>query len=105
MSTETRLLVTNYDTMIDYDNIEFDDKLAYFNYKHRYNIFPSKYKKIMAEYKIMYIWDNIYAFNILASYMKKYKSITSDVGVALLFVDIIKFLMKQYKKKYTIIYE
>ena len=31
LSTETRLLVTDYDKMVDYDNIEFDEKLAYFN--------------------------------------------------------------------------
>ena len=73
--------------------------------KNRINKFPSQWEKIMAENKIVYNWDNIYAFNILSEYMKKYKSIISDVGVALVFMDIIKFLMKQYKKKYIVIYE
>jgi hypothetical protein len=104
LSTETRLLVTNYDDMIDYDNIEFDEKLAYFNCKDRINVFDSKWKNIMIKNKIVYIWDNIYAFNILSKYMKKHKSIISDDGVLLVFNDIIQFLKKKYGKKYSVIY-
>lgn len=105
LSTETRLLATDFNTMIDYDNIEFDEKLAYFNYRQRINQFPSSYKKIMEKYKIVYIWDNIYAFNILSFYVKKYRSSESEEEIAALFMDIIRFLMKQYKKKYNVIYE
>ena len=99
------MLVTDYSKMRDYDNSEFDEKLAYFNFVSRNHEFPSPHRNIMEKYKIVYNWDNIYGFDILSKYVKKYREKHDDETIAALFMDIIKFLMKQYKKKYIVIYE
>lgn len=106
LSTETRLLVFNYDKEIEYDNVEFDEKLAYFNDIIRQNKnIESKWEKIIKENKIKYNWDNIYAFYVISFYLDKKKNIKNDNETLKLFNDMVKYLQIRYGKKYNAIYE
>lgn len=106
LSTETRLYTTNYDKMVEYDNTEFDEKLAYFNCYDRANVNKlTRWKDIMQKNKIEYNWDNIYALYVIAYYLKNIQNITTDDAVITEFNKIIKFLARRYGRKYTIIYQ
>ena len=104
-STEARLLTNNYETMTIYDNLEFDQKLAYFNCCIRGK--DIKYKRwadIMEKYKVKNNWDNTLAFYILDFYLRKIKKIRSDEEVALLFLDIVKFHSKKNPDKFKVLF-
>ena len=106
LSTETRLMTGDYRKMKEYDNVEFDEKLAYFNCAIRRESDDTRWKAILKKYKIKNIWDNIIGFYILDYYLGKYKNQEhTDDDVAKLFNEIIKFLRDKYGKKYDIIYE
>lgn len=104
-STETRLLVTNYKSSTEYDNVEFDEKLAYFNTYTRLSYLTSKWESLLKKHKILYRWDNIYAFYILEKYLKKMGKNHQDEDIVTLFNDIIKFHIQRYKNKYLVVYE
>lgn len=106
LSTETRLLVFNYDKETEYDNTEFDEKLNHFNCIIRQNKnIKSEWKNIMEKNKIKYNWDNIYAFYVISYYLDKIKNIKNENETLKLFNNIIKYLKLKYGKKYDVIYE
>ena len=100
MSTETRLMTNNYIDLTEYDNIEFDEKMAYFNCFMRNNMVDAKCNHIMEKYNIKKIWDNIYAFYVLSLYLDKLHNIKLDDEVAKLFNEIVAFLGNRYPNKY-----
>lgn len=103
-STETRLLTNNYTKMVQYDNIEFEEKLAFFNCYVRTEKNLSRWKKIMKINNISNNWDNNLALYVIELYLKKIKKDASDQKVAALFLDIIKYHAVPNIKKYNIVY-
>lgn len=105
-SSETRLLTSNYSKLVDYDDAEFDEKMAYFNCKIRgdtHNL--TRWKDIMDKYKIKNVWDNNIALYVLSYYLDKRKNIRLDDNkVGELFIEIIDFHKKKYHKKYDFIF-
>ena len=79
VSTETRLLVTDYDSIMTYNNAEFDEKMAYFNSHDRlmkYNDFCG----VLDALKLRNYWDTTAMCYILKLYLErvKYKSNRRD---------------------------
>lgn len=103
-STETRLLTNNYNDLIEYNNTDFDEKLAYFNCFIRNDKNLIKWKLVMEKYNIKNIWDNNYAFYVLYYYLDKMGYSKSDDDIAKLFNEIIKFLQIKYPKKYDYLF-
>lgn len=105
ISTETRLMTNNYDKFVDYDNIEFDEKMAHFNCFARNEKGDDRWNEIMKKNNIKDIWDNKYAFYVLSCYLDKIQGITGDDDVAKLFNDIVDFMTKKYGSKYDHLYD
>lgn len=107
-STELRLLTNDYSNMVNYDNSECDEKMAYFNTFLRLEkgIQSARWMKVLKEIDLRVIWDNIYALHILDYYLRKMKGIKSDEEVTKLFNKIIEFQKKSKSNmaKYNIIY-
>lgn len=105
IATEVRLLTNNYNDLTEYDNTEFDEKLAYFNFliRSKFNIYK-RWIKILEKYKIENSWDNNIALYIIDYYLRKIKKIKSDEEVGKLFMDILEFHKKEYGKKYNAIF-
>lgn len=105
-STEMRLLTHDYDNLVNYDNVEIEEKMAYFNCCMR-NIGDKfyEYENIMEKYKIKNIWDNAYALAILDYYLRTIKKIESYDKVGELFMDIIKFHSEANPKKFKYLFE
>ncbi len=105
VSTEARLLTNNYETMIDMDNEEYDEKMAYFNcYIRVDNENLTKWAKVMEKNNIKNNWDNNYAFYVLHCYLDKIKGINDENKVVELFNDIIDYHKQKFGKKYDILY-
>jgi Poly A polymerase regulatory subunit len=107
LSTEIRLLTNDYDTMVEYDHLENDERMAYFNCNIRFNeLEDHKWDDVMDKYGIKKSWDNYIAFYTLAYYLEKKNADTPDnKEVAKLFDDIIQFHRKKYGQKYDFLYE
>ena len=104
-STETRLMTNNYDTYIEYDSIEYDEKLAYFNFVTRQNYKSDKWTKCLNEYNIYNGWDNILALYISKFYIFKKFNVKSNISACKLFMDIVAFHQKRYGDKYDTIFQ
>lgn len=102
-STEVRLITEKYDETFNYDCKDFDEKMAYFNCIIR-NEEYDKYEKILNKYKIVNNYDNSRTFEILSSYLEKYKN-NDDEKTAELFFDIVEMLYNRYGHKYDCIFE
>lgn len=105
ISTEARLLTNNYDNNIIYDNIEFEEKIAYHNGYTRCNSkHYNKWKNIMTEYNLVNNWDNALALHIVNFYLKTVKNIKSNEEVGKLFMDIVNFHAVKYGDKYAVLF-
>ena len=106
LSTESRLLITNYDKLKTYDCKEFDEKMAYFNVMLRSKPQNTKWNAIMKKNNIYINWDNTYALYILEDYLKKKSNVENiaEEEVIELFLDIVKYHSESNKKKYQIIF-
>lgn len=101
-STEMRLFADskyNYTKYIEYDGVDIDEKLAYFNTVIRCEK-CSEWDKIMKKYKIKNNWDNCYALNIFAYYLKTQNKTVNQINAIKLFINTIIFLKERYGKKY-----
>jgi hypothetical protein len=107
LSTESRLLITNYDKLKTYDCKEFDEKMAYFNVMLRSKPQNTKWNEIMKKNNIYINWDNTYALYILEDYLKKKSNVENiaEEEVIELFLDIVKYHSESNKKKYSIIFD
>ena len=77
-STEARLYTRDYDTIIDYDNHEFDEKMAYFNCNIRDKIKYDYWIDMLEKNNLKNNWDNNIALFILKHYLEKVKGIKDD---------------------------
>jgi hypothetical protein len=106
ISTETRLLTSNYFRYKIYDNIEFADKMAFHNAINRCK--PKHFRKwnfVMAKHRVINNWDNAYALHIVNIYLMRIRNIKSDDEVGKLFIDIVSYHKKKYGIKYDVIFE
>jgi hypothetical protein len=107
-STEVRLFTTTYTTLVKYDCMEFDEKMAYFNSVVRFMKFR-RWDNIMRRHGIVNNWDNSFAFNVLLDYMntissKNTVSSVNDDLVVELFEEIVDFLGNYYGRKYNYLF-
>jgi hypothetical protein len=106
VSTETRLMTNDYETEILYDNLDFEEKLAYHNAFTRCSGKAfNKYNDIFVKYNLKNCWDNALAMHITALYLKSklLKPTNEEIGV--LFMNIIKYhIDKESAKKYAILF-
>lgn len=101
ISTEARLMTSKYDKYIVYDPIKFDMQLAYHNaYNRCSKIDDTKWNNQLKKYNLYHCWDTIYAFYILAYYLKKIKGIKSKAVTGKVFMKIVAFHIKQTGPKY-----
>jgi hypothetical protein len=54
----------------------------------------------MKKYKIKNNWDNCYALNIFAYYLKTQNKTVNQINAIKLFINTIIFLKERYGKKY-----
>lgn len=100
-STETRLLVNNYNKMKTYDHTEFDEKLAYFNCCIRGSDKSYKrWSKILDKYNLKNDWDTTMALYVVHYYLNKIKNIKSDEETGKLFMKLLNYHIKDNEKKY-----
>lgn len=105
ISTEARLLTNNYTDLIEYDTEKFDEKMAYFNVHVRYNkVTYKKWANIMEKYNLLNCWDNALGLHIMYYYLRDIKHNTSEESLGELFMDIIKYHVKKYGKKYLVLF-
>lgn len=106
ISTEARLLTNNYDDNVIYDNIIFQEKMAYHNgYTRCRSKHYNKWKNIMEKYDLINNWDNALALHIIHFYLKHIKKKNSEEEVGKLFMEIIDFHMKKYGNKYNVLFK
>ena len=70
LSTETRLYINNPDKFVEYDNVEYDEKLAYFNGIIRAQRFDT-WEKELEKLNLPNNWDNTMMMNIFRFYLEK----------------------------------
>lgn len=106
LSTETRLLITNYDKTKIYNCKEFDEKMAYFNMILRSKSQNTKWNEIMKKHNIYINWDNTYGLYILEDYLKRKDNVeeVKQEKVMDLFLDIVKYHSISNERKYKIIF-
>lgn len=106
LSTECRLLTSNYTDMIEYIPKDFDEKLAWHNVHDRCSERPSvQWEEICNRYRIKNIWDNTFALNTLKIYLKHTGKPSSDDDTANLFTEIIEYHRRRYGNKYMVVYQ
>ena len=103
-STETRLICQDYQKLRAYDNLEQDQKFAYFNTNERiYNCY-TRWQDVMEKYGIHNNWDNAISLHILQYYLKCSNMDYKDQAVGKLFIKIVKYHQKKYHEKYDVIF-
>lgn len=107
LSTEIRILTNNYDDTKEYDNVESDERMAYFNCNIRFaKLDDHRWDDVMGRHKVKKSWDNYIAFYELAYYLEKRDDkVPDDEKVYELFDDVITFHRDKYGKKYDHLYE
>jgi hypothetical protein len=92
IATESRLLVTNFDSEKTYDHDEYNDKIYYFHASYRFDpVEDDRWKNVMSNNNIKVSWDNYIGFYTVAYYLEKYKENrdVADQDVLDLFIEII----------------
>uniref|UniRef100_A0A6C0LSF8 Cap-specific mRNA (nucleoside-2'-O-)-methyltransferase n=1 Tax=viral metagenome TaxID=1070528 RepID=A0A6C0LSF8_9ZZZZ len=100
-STEMRLLTNNYETYIEYNSKEVDEKMAYFNFKIRPFFHSNKWKTIMDMYSLKNNWDNYIALTITYYFLKRQHHIQSKYDTGKYFMNIINFHIMKFGDKYN----
>ena len=100
-STETRILVRDYDSKKIYDNEGFDKTMGYFNCCIRNSKEKNKrWFDIMEKYNLKNNWDSEMALYTIDYYLRKIKKIRSDEEVVKMFINFIDVLGDKNNKKY-----
>jgi len=100
LSTEARLLTSDYETMIDYDTKLFDEQLAYHNAMNRCKGFTSKtWAGTMDKYGLLHCWDTIFSLRITYQFLLVKHNIKSKKKTGVLFMDVIQYHIDKYGKK------
>lgn len=98
MSTETRLLVRDTKKLKDYDNVEYDEKMVYFNN----NIRPNKideWENTLKKLNLKNNLDNAVMLEILKEYIIVTTQKYSEENLMLLVEDVLKY-HRRYNDKY-----
>lgn len=95
-STEVRLFTSTYNTLIEYQCKEFDEKMAYFNNEIRTKYISSRWMDIMRMRHIVNNWDSNFTMYVLHNYLQKIFGDDDDNAVADLFEEIADFLGSRY---------
>lgn len=105
ISTESRLLTCDYESVKIYDNNLFNEKMAYHNAYNRCltKEYPT-WQHIMYKYNLYSCWDTAYALRITHNYLKYQKNIISKKETGRLFMEIISFHIKKYGNKYSVLF-
>ena len=103
VSTETRLMTNNYTDYIEYDNTEYDEKMAYFNFKTRIEYKYQRWNHILEKYKLLDCWDNALSLYIVDYYLRKIHNTYNDDAVGKLYMEIFDFHYNQFGKKYDVL--
>ena len=110
ISTESRLLTSDYDTEIEYDSVMFDEMLAWHNIYNRCKGEPwPDWEHLCLKYRIKNNWDNIFALTTLKIYLKQRNRLGTTReeetdSIAKLFIDIIEYHRKRYGNKVMVVY-
>ena len=105
-STETRLLVKDYNKFKIYDAKEFDEKMAYYNCCIRPQKKSVRWEKVMDKLNLKNTLDMENMLYILEYFLVKVKGMErdkSDNEVIKLFQDVGYFFKKMNKQKYNIL--
>jgi len=104
IATETRLLVTDFDKIVEYDHDEYNDKLYFFHANIRFDpVEDDRWKKIMTSNNIKLSWDNYIGFYTVSFYIGTSKTVT-DQAVYDMFMDIVKKHKAMLGDKYDYIF-
>lgn len=105
LGSETRLMTNNYNELIEYNDKEYDNKMAYFNYHIRISdkTYP-RWDNVCRKYQLINCWDNAISLYITDYYLRKIRHVESDEKIGELFMDIIQFHKDYYGDKYNILF-
>jgi len=103
--TEARLMTNNYVDYVMYNNKEYDEKMAFFNFRIRFNTSYPRWDKICHQYKLKNCWDTAYCLYVTDYYLRKIHGIRSDEKTGQLYMEIVNFHIQKYGKKYDILFE
>ena len=105
VSNEARLLTTNFDELVEYDQVQYDRKMSYHNAYNRCR----KYKETtwisyLNTYNLNPVWDNIMALDILLEYVRKIlapsaANVKQREKSVVLFLEIVRFHRDKYWDK------
>jgi Poly A polymerase regulatory subunit len=106
IATESRLLVTDFDNLIDYDHDEYNDKIYFFHANIRFDpIEDERWKKVLSNNSLKISWDNYIGFYTVAHYLeKKNNKSASDQEVFDLFDKIVTEHRKLFGSKYDYVF-
>jgi hypothetical protein len=99
LSTETRLYIVDISKTVDYNNIEYDEIMTYFNN----NIRSKKYKiyeEILEKMNLKNNWDSTMMLFILNFYLKKMDKPNEEEALIILTNDMLHYLGKNNNKYY-----
>jgi hypothetical protein len=108
IATESRLLVTDFDSRVTYDHDEYNDKIYFFHANYRFDpVEDDRWKKVMTDNNVKISWDNYIGFYTAAYYLEKQKKVenVSDQEVYNLFEKIIEDHRKMLGSKYDFVFE
>lgn len=107
LSTETRLSTSDYDTLVTYDAVKIDRRMAYHNIKNRcHSINSPAWCQLIKERRLLPLWDVIFALYICQMYVTRIRGDTKKTRKKSmkLFIDIIEYHRNKYGNKYDLIF-
>lgn len=107
IATETRLLVTDFDSNIKYDHDEYNDKIYFFHANIRFEpIEDDVWKKLLLDNNLKISWDNYIGLYTVQYYLKRRGTLNiSDEEIHKTFNDIIEYHKKIFGSKYNFVYK
>lgn len=103
MSTEARIWVTDPDRRREWDHLEYDERMAYFNLHLRPGPHDEYWGPVMDCCGVMHSWDNALAFTILYRYLSSVDRPKDHRAVCRLFTAILDYHRRRYGSRYDIV--
>lgn len=104
LSTETRLLTNDYVTEITYDNIEFDNRMAYFNFRTRQEYVNNEWDKCLEENNLRKVWDTLFSLDVTYLYIKNIFGRESKAEACKLFLEVVAYHLVRFDHKFDILF-
>ena len=105
VGTEARLMTNNYTDYVEYNNKEYDEKFAYFNFNIRFKTTYPRWENIFLKHNLSNCWDNALSLYIIDYYLRKIRGITSDNATGELYMEILNYHIKKFGDKYNVIFD